>query len=696
MKQIIIVLSILYSFKCYPQNLTEREFLSQLPRTTDDFQKYQCDYDLENLMDHYPVSPFNIYSSLSSFDGTGLFPFEHNCDVREIECLLYKKRNGEEILTYAVKEKFSSDGILIDFQGKTNFRQNYAFGYKRWSAIDGVPLSIIPSAPNPYTTDIAPTRNKKGLIEKVGNDWIYKYDTYDRVIEIRNTSGKYVYQYQYLNTTKNIKHVNIIISNRIRGEVSYFHYNGKIAKLVGNLLNENGFAEKEFMKQYTYDSRSFISSIFYLYKDSDGTRKSYKYNFDNEYDNKGRIIISKVNETKSYHNGPYGGTSNPNYFTRTYTYDKKGNWIKIDDSEGNYLIRNIVYKQSPSKGVLDKNYVYDEDDVDVRATMGSYFQKLVSQKKFMPFPEMKDYEKRPANINVNIDFIVEKDGSISNFEAGRETRFTEEAQKAITNLIWIPALRGGQPVRSSLSLAWRFALIDGKYHFYILKDVVYSTDEKESYDKSVDIYKAKRLSKLVHSGDLKAKKDLAKLYSSHNKQIRNINKALEIYTELALNDDSDAQNEICTYKDIVFQSSELVKKLAGLYLPYSSHKNQLWNAIRCEAAAMSGNETAILEIANRYETGSGVSKDENTALKWRYKAAKSNPDLMFELGKQYLNPLNVYFDNEKGIQCVIEAVKMGNIDARNSLIEWYKTGTYVAKDKKKAKRLKKDPSYYGD
>jgi hypothetical protein len=358
------VISIACTISSNSQDLTEKDFLSQLPRTTDDFQNYQFDYELENLHSHLPSYPLGITSTISSFDGTGIFPIQHVCPVKEIECYQFNKRDGKDILCYAAKAKFATNGQIVEYSGKECYKQQYWYSDKTYSQIDGADLRLIPCLPNPYITMIKPNRNSKGLITKVGNDWVYDYDSYDRVIQIRHIDDKYSYSYEYLNNTKKITDIKIYMSKQICGEVHYKYTNDKITELNGKIYYKGyeGNVEKEFIKTYSYDSNGGVASMTHIEKKPGNSEILHEYTFDNRYDSKGRIASSNVTMNRQSRTGSYrNGLKQPEEFTRTYTYDEKGNWIKIEDGKEHYVIRNIVYNSSAQKGSNDA-HVYNKND----------------------------------------------------------------------------------------------------------------------------------------------------------------------------------------------------------------------------------------------------------------------------------------------------------------------------------------------
>lgn len=693
MKRVLFVgFMIVYSLSGYSQNLTESNFLSQLPKTTDDLQNYQFDYVLENLESHLYSEPFNIVTTISSFDGTAIFPFEHNCPVKEIECLQFNKRDTKDMLCYAVKERFSTNGQIVDFSGKACYKEQYWYTDKIYSEIQGAELRLIPCLPNPYITYVVPTRNEKGLITKIGNDLVYSYDLQDRVIEINDTKGNYSCQYKYHNNTKRISNIKIFISKRIRGEVDYIYANGNLIELIGKLFNKTGFEgsiEKEYHKTYSYDNRGGTSSIKYLTKTPYNSEQRYEYTFNNTYNEEGRIVTSNVTMNRSSRAGSYGGgLKEPIKFTRSYSYDAKGNWIRIDDGQ-HYVIRNIVYKASSQSKIYDANHVYDDEEVDVHATMGNTLKKKALNGKFFPMPAAVFENGNFASYTVvSVDFIIEKDGSISNFEAKGERWLAEEAKKVLTGFTWIGATKDNKPVRSNISLAWSFSKEDERVLLNILKDVTFTDKEETAYEKEkVNIEKRnnqkylEQLEKDVRSGDLQAKKKLAKDYLNGEHGVNNIDRALDLYLDLAL---SLRQKE---FKDIIIKNKQKIlsnmnycQRLAKGVNPTIISDDE-WEVLRLLAAAKCGNKEVY---TNQYS----ISKEYNLKsytlwLDWG--SAHNDYQAMYELAELYLDTSSDMFDSKKGIDLLIKAADAGHPDARHSLGLKYKYGTYVEKDKKKAK-----------
>lgn len=683
------VISIACSICSYSQDLTEKDFLSQLPRTTDDFQNYQFDYELENLQSHLPSYPLGITSTISSFDGTGIFPIQHVCPVKEIECYLFNKRDEKDILCYAAKAKFATNGQLVEFSGKECYKQQYWYTDKTYSQIEGRDMKLIPCLPNPYSTMIKPNRNSKGLITKVGNDWVYDYDSYARVVQIRHLDDKYSYSYEYLNNTKKITDIKIYISKQLCGEVHYKYTNDKITESNGKIYFKGyeGNVEKEFIKTYSYDSNGGVASMTHLEKTPGDSEILHEYTFDNRYDSKGRIASSNVTMNRQSRTGSYrNGLKQPEEFTRTYTYDNKGNWVRLEDNLGHYIVRKITYKPSMQSDSSDDNHIFDEEEVEIRATMGNSLSNLKNDGKFMP---MADLETYPSDLTVNVDFIVEKDGSISNIEKGRKGSFIEKACNTICNFIWIPAMINGKPVRSNVTLSWRFYKVDGQRKFGIIKDVIFTEKERAAYARenaSIEQRKNKKylldLEKEATSGDFHAYRKLALDYFNGVHGEKNLDKALKYCIEVISrkSNDKEIQEILIQNSGYVLSNKSYAQILAKDVNP-TIISDDNWNVLRLLAAAECGEKevfTNQVRISKEYKL-----KSYPIWLLWG--ANHNDLQSTYELAELYLDSSSRLFDSKKGIELLTKAADAGHPEARYSLGLKYKYGNYVEKDKKKAK-----------
>ena len=135
----------------------------------------------------------------------------------------------------------------------------------------------------------------------------------------------------------------------------------------------------------------------------------------------------------------------------------------------------------------------------------------------------------------------------------------------------------------------------------------------------------------------------------------------------------------------------MIDKLSKEYILYCSNTNEKWNALCCEAAAISGNGKAIGEIIDRYSTGNGVIADNTQVVRWLERLSdKGDTDAMIKLGDLYLNADKDVFNEAKGIEWYTKAAELGNRSAKNQLGYFYLNGIHVEKNKKLAKKILKD------
>ena len=210
-----------------------------------------------------------------------------------------------------------------------------------------------------------------------------------------------------------------------------------------------------------------------------------------------------------------------------------------------------------------------------------------------------------------------------------------------------------------------------------------TTLPKDTHKKEVDL--KSKLIKDAESGDFQAQKKLAQLYSSSNEKDIDIDKAVNLYTALAIKGDKESQNALCQFRDNTLKSKSACEQLASDYMPNSSNPNEEWNALRCEAACMLGNIKAIKEMIERYKTGNGVKRDSDKEFLMMELGAKFDPELMYQVATTYLDQTKGRYNEQKGIALLTKSADMGNSSACNLLGTFYKNGIHVTKDKKKAK-----------
>ena len=217
------------------------------------------------------------------------------------------------------------------------------------------------------------------------------------------------------------------------------------------------------------------------------------------------------------------------------------------------------------------------------------------------------------------------------------------------------------------------------------KDVQGTTSTIDIHKNSNEVDLKEKLIKDAKNGDSQAQKKLAQLYSSANEKDRDIDKAVSLYTALAIKGDKESQNALCQFRDNTLKSGVICKQLANDYMPYSSNPNEEWNALRCEAACKLGNIKAIKEMIERYKTGKGVKRDSDKEFYMMELGAKSDRELMYQVATTYLDQNKGHYNEQKGIEMLTNLADMGYDKACNLLGNFYKYGVHVTKDKKKAK-----------
>ena len=474
MKRFISLLVLLNCLTCFSQSLLTNDYMYQLPRTADDFQNYQFDYPLENGMD--VRSSYYMDSDFSAFDDVEIYPFElqERTKVKSILCAVYQNNN---YLAVFGKATYNRKGELTNYESKNKISENYAFGVDKWSQVRGVPRRLINCIPNSFTYETRPTRNSKGLITNVESELTYKYDSHDRVIEVILRNGMFSYQYEYVGDSKRIKKITVYKSGRLSADANYGYSNNKIVSVDCNQLDN---VRVENHKSYKYDSHNNISEIIFIQKKSDGAEKNIHYSFNNKYDSKGRIIESQISRMRTQRVGHYtsGSDKTPTFFIRKYTYDEHGNWIKIADNEG-FIQRTIEYWSS-SNGA--NNDIYDEDDVTVNATFGQTFANYFKKHGNILYPIILEENGIRVSTPINVSFIVEKDGSISNMDiqmnSSEKESFIKNTEYQIKKLSWIPATIDGKPVRCNINVGFRTTR---DFDVIVTKDIKFTDAERKAY-----------------------------------------------------------------------------------------------------------------------------------------------------------------------------------------------------------------------
>lgn len=110
-------------------------------------------------------------------------------------------------------------------------------------------------------------------------------------------------------------------------------------------------------------------------------------------------------------------------------------------------------------------------------------------------------------------------------------------------------------------------------------------------------------------------------------------------------------------------------------LPQDFKKAFSW----AEKAANKGSVQAMALIGSLYNRGDGVEEDDQKAFTWTLKAAqKGDLDSEYFIGICYHDGLGVEADLTKSVQWLSKAMDRGHKDAKDKLIEMYRTGELQA------------------
>lgn len=644
-KLIFIILLTHFGLNINAQLLTQKGFMTELPKTSDDFQKYQFDYSLENGTELN--NPYYVYSSVSSFDGFNIHPFEHNKPVKSIICELYNSGVNGSASTIVYHSKISFGyGEILSFEGRTAQGQRYAFGIEEWSDIVGRDFSLLPCVPNAYTNLISPTRNSKGLITEVGGELKYVYDSNDRVIEVRYREGIISYRYTYISNSNKIKSVEVSNEERKIGDAFYSYENGMLVGVDCNLFyktGNEGAVEKHVSKKYEYDERNNLSYLSYTEDNPGDSHTKYEYAIENEYDVQGKITSQKVSRMKTARAGRYttGSYKEPIVFYRYYKYDSNGNWIEIK-TNGHYVIRKIEYD----------NTIYDKSNP---AILKYGAKKYAEQMNLIQAQETsKDLKER-------------KNAALT-YAKGNEF-INKDSQKAFS--IYKELAEGGDmdsyKIISKMYLNGEGVEKDEKkaHEIYIklslgnneTKGNIFSGD-KDSQDYVLNnIYKIEKYPELIEM--------ISNFYTVENEHNPNQKFGALICKLAGENGNVDAQYEygIRLYKgDGISKDTIQAKK---------------W----IEMAATKGKEEAILGMGQLLYANNDY---ENAAI-WMEKAAViGNADAQTNIGYLYLNGIGVKKDKKKGIEYIKAAANKYNLEGIKQLYYCYLNGNGVKKDPKAA------------
>lgn len=676
----------------YAQNLTENFIMGQLPTTADDFQKYQFDYKLECAQD--VGYDYDVYIPQSAFDGTNIFPLERNeVPIKSIECIVASTNT----VLFRLKADFTSSGKVNNYLRKVGADAKYQFGTDTWYQKEWTSVGLTPCVPNSFACWTSPTRNSKGLIVSVSADLKYKYDSYDRVIEVRYHDNEFVYRYSYESNSKRISNISVSYRDKEVATARYTWLNNRISKLCCHIDYSSKFSNMfdEYEKSYKYDSHNNVSVIEYReILGSQWNRKIYEFN--NEYNAKGQLVTQNVvlRKTRDW-DVDRGKPEEVKTHTRSYTYDEKGNWVRMIESKGNAqwaMERKITYSDK-KVGEVDINNIYDDEEVETHATFGSTIKNALNRNE-IGFDRLWPYTD---NLVINVRFVIGRDGRAYFYDEPMTNK--EGIDEAVSRLVipyikslpWVPASINNTFVRSLVTLSWKYNYSNNSYSREILKDVVFTEKEKVIYKENYDRILFLKTENMANQGDIPSKKLLADMLLQGKGTDKNEIKAVSLLFDLAMMLDESSRYKLCEHKDIVFKNTIMIDKLSKEYIPYCSNTNEKWNALCCEAAATKGDEKAINEIIDRYSTGNGVNIDNEKVIKWlETLSGKGDTDAMVKLGELYLNVNNIFFDEIKGIEFYTKAAELGNRTAKNQLGYFFLNGIHVEKNKKLAKKFLKN------
>lgn len=322
---LILIASLCYINLCYGQRFTTslERIMNILPRTADDFQSKYYDTDLESV---YSVNSLTF----PFFEGIPIMKHSGSISSMTFQIINSIERFGERQLDdtpkYSFKMAFSPNGVLTYENGARPF--------------------FFPNVP-------CSTHVGDGIDLSLDNDMTVEYtrDAQNKVIEavvLDDDAPFLIFRYSYLANSKKISTIKGYNSNgKLIGEVAYSYDNGRISELYfkGYSINNNGSRlETEYKKRYTYDGHGNYSKVdMSNWRGIRSTGFQDIYTFDNQYDSKGRITVSKVGYSHISNSGSRrGGT--PSYHTKRFTYDSHGNWIKVERDDGQVAIRKFEYK----------------------------------------------------------------------------------------------------------------------------------------------------------------------------------------------------------------------------------------------------------------------------------------------------------------------------------------------------------------
>lgn len=341
MRKIVLLFMFSYCIVSFSQTIADNQLL-ELPRNAEDFHKYQFDYNLESI-----IGIGTPYTNLmnSKLNILGHSPLEHNCPVKSISFTAYDStvRFGEREMnktpSLIIRIRFSDSGKMME----------YHRGWESHVAI--LKNEIVPCVPNALVMDARATRTN-GLITKVEtlDDYIieYAYDSNKRVSQA--TIRKFdkcigAYQYIYNGGKNDIKTImGYDGRGRITCDITYTYTNNKISSVscitYGYTLDGQKYTGDKYSKSYRYDTHNNYSEITWVKTGSANSWLKQRLSCENSYDVQGRLSSSKIS---LYFSNDHQGREICNSHIRKFTYDDRGNWVKLEEDNGSIAFREIEY-----------------------------------------------------------------------------------------------------------------------------------------------------------------------------------------------------------------------------------------------------------------------------------------------------------------------------------------------------------------
>lgn len=202
-------------------------------------------------------------------------------------------------------------------------------------------------------------------------------------------------------------------------------------------------------------------------------------------------------------------------------------------------------------------------------------------------------------------------------------------------------------------------------------------------------------------GELKAMRLLGKLYSTNNSDLYDPELSSQWYEKAALqgdvssmfslvdlySDNRDLQSDSAKVKHWVEAALKMspsrpadLLNIADAYAQGIGVTQNKAEAFRLRVLAAKNNDPkAMREVARSYQHGIGVVQQPDVALTWFSKAAAGNDaGAMVEMGKAYKNGLGVQKDAKKAFEYFLQAAKLDETDGMIQLALCYFEGSGVA------------------